>query len=94
MTFADIKLDYDGKRLSLHDYYLAKSVDALKPGGVMAMVTLHFTLDKQNAAIREYLASKADFVGAIRRLRARRHGRRLRHPVPAQARPRRPRTSR
>ncbi|MBX3396727.1 MAG: DEAD/DEAH box helicase family protein [Phycisphaerae bacterium] len=66
VPFADIKLEYDGKRLSLHDYFLAKSVDALNPGGVMAMVTTHFTLDKQNAAIREYLASKADFVGAIR----------------------------
>src|SRR5208337_4740908 len=41
-------------------------IDALKPGGVLALVTTHFTLDKQNAAIREYLASKADFVGAIR----------------------------
>src|SRR5581483_916015 len=39
---------------------------ALKPGGVLALVTSHFTLDKQNAAIREYLASKADFLGAIR----------------------------
>lgn len=66
VPFADIKLDYDGKRLSLHDCFLAKSVDALKPGGVMAMVTSHFTLDKQNAAVREYLASRADFVGAIR----------------------------
>ncbi len=66
VPFADIKLDYDGRRLALHDYFLAKSVDAMKPGGIMAMVTSHFTLDKQNAAIREYLASKADFVGAIR----------------------------
>src|SRR5208337_1738007 len=41
-------------------------IDALKPGGVLALVTTHFTLDKQNAAIREYLADKADFVGAIR----------------------------
>jgi hypothetical protein len=55
-----------GQKLSLHDYFFAKSIDALKPGGVMALVTTHFTLDKQNAAIREYLASKADFVGAIR----------------------------
>ena len=46
--------------------FFAKSIDALKPGGVMALVTTHFTLDKQNGAIREYLASKADFVGAIR----------------------------
>jgi SAM-dependent methyltransferase len=66
VPFADLKLDYDGMRLSLHDYFFAKSIDALKPGGVMALVTSHYTLDKQNAAIREYLADKADFVGAIR----------------------------
>jgi len=66
VPFADLKLDYQGQRLSLHDYFFAKSIDALKPGGVLALVTTHFTLDKQNAAIREYLASKADFVGAIR----------------------------
>jgi N12 class adenine-specific DNA methylase len=66
VPFADLKLDYQGQKLSLHDYFFAKSIDALKPGGVLAMVTSHFTLDKQNAAIREYLASRADFVGAIR----------------------------
>ncbi len=66
VPFADLKLDYQGQKLSLHDYFFAKSIDALKPGGVLALVTSHFTLDKQNAAIREYLASKADFVGAIR----------------------------
>ena len=66
VPFADLKLDYHGQKISLHDYFFAKSIDALKPGGVLALVTSHFTLDKQNAAIREYLASKADFVGAIR----------------------------
>jgi hypothetical protein len=66
VPFADLKLDYRGQKLSLHDYFFAKSVDALKPGGVLALVTSHFTLDKQKAAIREYLASKADFVGAVR----------------------------
>ena len=66
VPFADLKLDYRGQKLSLHDYFFAKSIDALKPGGVLALVTTHFTLDKQNAAIREYLGSKADFVGAIR----------------------------
>lgn len=66
VPFADIKLDYHGQKLALHDYFLAKSVDALKPGGVLALVTSHYTLDKQNAAIREYLAKEADFVGAIR----------------------------
>ncbi len=66
VPFADIKLDHHGHRFSLHDYFFAKSVDALKPGGVLALVTSHFTLDKQNAAIREYLAEHADFLGAIR----------------------------
>jgi N12 class adenine-specific DNA methylase len=66
VPFADLKLDYQGQKLSLHDYFFAKSIDALKPGGVLALVTSHFTLDKQNAAIREYLAARADFVGAIR----------------------------
>ena len=66
VPFADLKLDYRGQKLSLHDFFFAKSIDALKPGGVLALVTTHFTLDKQNGATREYLASKADFVGAIR----------------------------
>jgi SAM-dependent methyltransferase len=66
VPFADLKLDYHGQKLSLHDYFFARSIDALRPAGVLALVTTHFTLDKQNAAIREYLAAKADFVGAIR----------------------------
>jgi N12 class adenine-specific DNA methylase len=66
VPFADLKLDYHGQKFSLHDYFFAKSIDALKPGGVLALVTSHFTLDKQNAAVREYLAEKADFIGAIR----------------------------
>jgi N12 class adenine-specific DNA methylase len=66
VPFADLKLEYHGQKLSLHDYFFAKSVDALRPGGVLGLVTTHFTLDKQNAALREYLGSKADFVGAIR----------------------------
>lgn len=66
VPFSDLKLDYQGQKYSLHDYFFAKSVDALKPGGVLALVTSHFTLDKQNAAIRERLGAVADFVGAIR----------------------------
>ena len=41
-------------------------MDSLKPGGVLALVTSHFTLDKQNASIRQYLAARADFLGAVR----------------------------
>ena len=89
VPFADVKLDYRGQKLSLHDFFIAKSLDALKPGGVLALVTSHFTLDKQNAAIREYLADRGRFPGgdppAVGRLQARRHGGRHRHRVPAQA---------
>ena len=66
VPFADVKLDYGGQKLSLHDFFIAKATDALKPGGVLALVTSHFSLDKQNAAAREGLASQADFLGAIR----------------------------
>ncbi|MFO0901204.1 MAG: DEAD/DEAH box helicase family protein [Pirellulales bacterium] len=66
VPFADVKLDYRGQKLALHDYFFAKSVGALRPGGVLALVTTHFTLDKQNAAVRELLAEQADFVGAVR----------------------------
>jgi hypothetical protein len=66
VPFADVKLDHRGQKLSLHDYFFAKSIDALKPGGVLALVTSHYTLDKQNSTIREYLAAQADFLGAIR----------------------------
>jgi len=66
VPFADLKLEHKGTKYSLHDYFFAKSLDALRPGGVLALVTSHFTMDKTNAAIREYLANQADFVGAIR----------------------------
>ncbi|MBL8891559.1 MAG: DEAD/DEAH box helicase family protein [Planctomycetaceae bacterium] len=66
VPFANIKLDYAGQRFSLHDFFFAKSLDALRDNGILALVTSHFTMDKQNAGIREYLASKADFLGAIR----------------------------
>ncbi|MFO0849838.1 MAG: DEAD/DEAH box helicase family protein [Gemmataceae bacterium] len=66
VPFADLKLDHRGQKFALHDYFLAKSVDSLTPGGVLACVTSHYTLDKQNAAAREYLAAHADFLGAVR----------------------------
>ncbi|HVX12067.1 MAG TPA: DEAD/DEAH box helicase family protein [Pirellulales bacterium] len=66
VPFADVKLDYAGRKLALHDFFFAKSLDALKPGGIMALVTSHFTLDKVNAELRELLADKGDFLGAIR----------------------------
>ncbi len=64
--FGDVKLDYRGQKLALHNFFIANSLDAVKPGGVLAVVTSHYTLDTQNAASRELLADKADFLGAIR----------------------------
>ena len=66
VPFADIKLDFQGQKLSLHDFFVVKSVEALKPGGVLAVVTSHYTLDKQNASVREQIGQRADFLGAIR----------------------------
>src|SRR5262245_4690158 len=66
VPFADLRLDYHGTRLALHDFFLAKSLDALKPGGVLALVTSHYTLDKQHPGLRTWLAQQADFLGAIR----------------------------
>ena len=63
VPFADVKLEHQGERFSLHDYFIAKSVDSLKPGGILAVVTSHFTLDKQNAAVRQYLAGRPTFSG-------------------------------
>src|SRR5882762_8995854 len=66
VPFADLRLDYHGTRLALHDFFLAKSLDALKPGGVLVLVTSHYTLDKQHAGLRTHLAQQANFLGAIR----------------------------
>ena len=66
VPFADVRLDYHGQKFALHDYFFAKAIDGLAPGGVLALVTSRYTLDKQNAAVREYLGDRADFLGAIR----------------------------
>lgn len=51
---------------SIHDYFFIKTLDKLREGGVLALITSRFTMDKKNDDIREYLASKADLLGAIR----------------------------
>ncbi len=66
VPFAEIKLRHRGQRHSLHDYFFLKSLDAVRPGGVLALVTSRYTLDKANPAVRELLAEQADFAGAIR----------------------------
>lgn len=52
--------------LRLHDYFIARSVDLLKPGGLAAFVTTHGTLDKLDGTAREYIATSADLIAAIR----------------------------
>lgn len=64
--FADLKVDYRGDKLALHDFFIAKSLDALKPGGVLALVTSHFTLDKLDGTARARMADRADFFSALR----------------------------
>jgi N12 class adenine-specific DNA methylase len=51
---------------AIHDYFFAKSLDKLRPGGVMALITSRYTMDKQDSTVRDYLAERADLVGAIR----------------------------
>ncbi|MDR0294492.1 MAG: DEAD/DEAH box helicase family protein [Oscillospiraceae bacterium] len=57
---------YDKHKFHIHDYFFAKTLDKVRPGGVVAFVTSRFTLDKKDPAIRRYLAQRADLLGAIR----------------------------
>jgi adenine-specific DNA methylase len=51
---------------AIHDYFLAKSLEKLRPGGVLALITSRYTMDKHNDTIRRHLAERADLLGAIR----------------------------
>ncbi len=53
-------------KLSLHDYYFAKAISQVRPGGLVAFITSRYTLDKLNGKLRDFIARKTDFVGAIR----------------------------
>lgn len=69
VPFGDFKvLDkrYDKYNFLIHDYFFAKSLDKLRPGGVMALVTSKGTMDKTNSSVRKYIAQRADLLGAIR----------------------------
>ena len=57
---------YDRHHFMIHDYFIAKSLDLIRPGGVVAVVTSSGTMDKQNPAVRQYLANRAELLGAIR----------------------------
>ena len=69
IPFGDFKvLDkrYDRHNFLIHDYFFAKTLDKVRPGGVIAFVTSSGTMDKQNSALRRYIAQRADLVGAVR----------------------------
>ena len=57
---------YDRYHFMIHDYFIAKSLDLVRPGGVVAVVTSSGTMDKQNLEVRQYFANRADLLGAIR----------------------------
>ncbi len=57
---------YDRYHFTIHDYFIAKSLDLVRPGGVVAVVTSSGTMDKQNPEVRQYFANRADLLGAIR----------------------------
>jgi len=57
---------YDKNHFLIHDYFFAKSLDKLRPGGLMALVTSKGTMDKENPAVRKYIAQRAELLGAIR----------------------------
>ena len=69
MPFGDFKVSdkrYDKYNFLIHDYFFAKSLDKLRPGGVMALVTSKGTMDKENSNVRKYIAQRAELLGAIR----------------------------
>ncbi|MBQ8474214.1 MAG: SAM-dependent DNA methyltransferase, partial [Clostridia bacterium] len=69
VPFGDIKVfdkKYDKHMFLIHDYFFAKSLDKLRPGGIMAFITSKGTMDKENPAVRKYIAQRAELLGAIR----------------------------
>ena len=69
VPFGDFKVAdkrYDKYNFLIHDYFFAKSLDKLRPGGIMALVTSKGTMDKENSSVRKYIAQRADLIGAIR----------------------------
>ena len=69
VPFGDIRVNdrrYNKHNFLIHDYFFAKSLDKLRPGGVMALITSKGTMDKENPAVRKYIAQRADLLGAVR----------------------------
>jgi len=57
---------YDKHKFIVHDYFFAKTLDKVRPNGVIAFITSRGTLDKENESTREYISQRAELIGAIR----------------------------
>ena len=69
VPFGDFKLNdkrYDKNNFLIHDYFFAKTLDKVRPGGIVAFITSKGTMDKENPSVRKYIAQRADLLGAIR----------------------------
>ena len=69
IPFNSIRVDdprYNRHNFRIHDYFLAKSLDQVRPGGIVAVITSKYTMDKANSKVRRYLAQRAELLGAIR----------------------------
>ena len=69
VPFGDFKVvdrRYDKHHWLIHDYFFGKALDKVRPGGIVAFITSKGTMDKENSAVRRYLAHRADLIGAIR----------------------------
>lgn len=69
VPFHNIKVSdrrYDRYNFKIHDYFLAKSLDKVRSGGILAVITTKFTMDKENQSVRKYIAQRAELIGAIR----------------------------
>lgn len=69
VPFGDFKLNdkrYDKNNFLIHDYFFAKTLDKVRPGGIVAFITSKGTLDKENPTVRKYIAQRAELLGAIR----------------------------
>lgn len=69
MPFGDFKVydrKYNAENFKIHDYFVAKSIDKVRLGGMVAVITTKGTMDKKNSSVRKYLAERAELVGAVR----------------------------
>ena len=69
VPFGDFKVydrKYNAENFKIHDYFVAKSIDKVRPGGMVAVITTKGTMDKKNNSVRKYLAERAELVGAVR----------------------------